>query len=320
MPPMIVRFAVDSDALGMNSPETLIGLSNHQRLIECWEDWGILIHEEDFENSIKALPPLRQTLWKDALRVNRHALFPNSQHSLSKVMTSEDLSLFTGHLDLACLDEVRAVLVGMPEEETSFMAEGLGLEVCRIDLADRSRAFGTSRELSKEPIISGTRVDDVWQERFAMLEAFSRHITLADRYCIERHKYCASRQRRSGLRKIITTLGQAGQTHSLNVCCSDYNCKEHDAVTLLRDLVQSMNQGGLDSVRLYVAPETFFKRHFHYRYLRFDRTMCQLDTGTEALEGVRVTKLCAFSVLPYNRAKKQLEEDLRQQANEFVIL
>jgi hypothetical protein len=259
-------------------------------------------------------------LWEKAIFMNRTSIFNSPRGCLARVENLDDLRVFRRHLDLACLDEVRASLLGMPEDAVSFLPEDLDLEVCRLDLADRSKAFGKSRRLSKEDIASGRKVDEVWQERFSALAEFSRHITLLDRYSMHNHKLCLKKRQPSGLRKLVTQLGRAGRKRSLTVCCSDKNGSETEAKDLLMDVVMSMNQGGLASANLFVASEDFFSAHVHFRYLRFDRTICSLDTGIEVLAGTSVRRLCEFKMSHWNKDLRKLEDELKRSSSFYKIL
>lgn len=188
---MLVRFALDLEA--MTSGLTQVNWetrSLHERIIEKWTHYGILVHPgEAFDKSpvyqaIVNLPGEFAKLYKTAFKTGRLRCTagPTQWTGLGNAEKEADFVSLRGNVNLACLDEVRAEFVGLNPSDISREILDGAIEIVRTRTIDRAQRFLKAEEQSRTAIKEGTRVSDVWKDKFADLAAFARQIVIVDRY------------------------------------------------------------------------------------------------------------------------------------------
>jgi hypothetical protein len=326
MASLIVRFAVDPDALAMESGSPSARRAAHARLIRHWHDFGILVHEgadchgKRLSEAIGELPQELRKMWKAALAHNRRAPAGKKWRSPATIDSPKDLKSLNGQVDLVCFHETRAELLGMPEDTLSWQPDGRELRICRLEDIDQSDDFLTARRLSNEIIEAEYSVEALWEERFEMLASVCRHVTVVDRYAVQNHILFEERGEPSGLRKLLSELDESETEHSVTVYSAiQQECSEKYMVHVMRDLAAELDEGGLSELSLYVTDNQTFGGIVHHRYLRFNGAVCILDTGIQVLGGETVNRTCLFQLLYDSRIIEHEENELRRHSSLHVI-
>jgi hypothetical protein len=77
-------------------------------------------------------------------------------------------------------------LLGVPEDDASFVEAASGIEVARVDLPRESQRFQTAIAVAGADIPRNTDRSNVWTERFEPLASVTKTVTILDRYAVIR--------------------------------------------------------------------------------------------------------------------------------------
>lgn len=299
---MIIRFAVDSTAFADDKSDLAAERAVHLRLIELWEKYGILVSDSDPISASNLAKKLEQSdqsirkLWIEAMKKNRRRSARGGIPALETAETADALLSWQHEIDVALLEKTRAVLAGLPPDDDCYQCASAGIEICRFDLADRSKRFAEAIALSVAPIAKGTLVSTVWRDRFLPAAGVcKKQITVVDRYCAANH--AASKLRGSaysGLRKIVTEVNAMSLGVGMTLYSSPADRSEADVVAAVTDLIANTNRNGIREFTLHLCDEAKFGRSIHGRYVRFDNVVLDIDTGLEVLEGKHVIRDSSF--------------------------
>lgn len=313
---MIIRFAVDPEALAMQSFPAPLRRSLHDNMLRLWSRLGVLVHSgKSFEQSqlsaaIRELPQDVRKMWLAAIKQNRIQQGPPNWSGVTSLEAPEDLGASTKNIDVLCLDEVRAALLGLPEEQESIQLSSSNLELVRFDCVNRANVFLQAEELANEPIEKDTKILEVWRQRFDRLARLSRHIVLMDRFALESaHK---RGDPHSGLRRFLMELNKSANTCGVVIYTSVKEFQPHELIGHFTQIWQSVPSGGVRKVQLYLVDDRDFMGIAHDRYIRFEKTVCEIGMGIDILTGQKVWRTSSFSLKPLNRVVRDVETALRE--------
>ncbi len=214
-------------------------------------------------------------------------------------------------MDLVCLDETRAELLGLAESEVSFFTPPVGPEVVRFDSLDAARVSLEMVSISEQPIQRGRKVSDVWKERFRLLASVSKFVIVVDRYAGE--NLC---KKSDGLARFIRELDGAGKSCQLAIFTAS---KDFSAAQIAK-AIQSINlaRGGVREIEVNILDDRDMGVTAHDRFVRFDETVCEIGTGVEVFNGTTVYRDASFS-FKMGDAHRETEKRLRLQTQRRVL-
>lgn len=324
---MLVTFAIDASAMRETDGDVARTRSSHERLVEAWQKYGVLVltgpdaKQDPFIMALSKLssPGLRK-LWIEAVRRNRKAVSASFK-SPDSIEDAGDLASFRGRLDLLCLESHHAHTLGVPTDQTSVDVLGGVLELCRFDCADRTRSFSAAECSATAPVAEGADVNRVWKERFSRLTKYSKRLVVVDRYCAS--NLLTRRDGQDGLTRLLQGVAASSPGHQLTIhSATQAGETAKDAADQLSRRLSALEGKGLESVDFYLSADFAFRKVAHYRYVRFDDTVCQLDTGLELLAGTRVYRTVLISTSHISRLGTLATDEgvLRQKSQRFKVL
>lgn len=282
---MLVRICLDEEV--MHKPST--GLSNwlaaHKRLIQVWRTQGILVMPYDKDEAASKfllgddLPQSIRIQWKEALRRCRYIKADEIDGAMKD--DGVDIAKYAGLIDELCLEEMKAELVfNLPPDETSIIMPEYNVEVCRFENIDQTDYFQKAQQLASSYIEQGEPLSQVWNQRFVLLAKHSKHVAIIDRYALQDGDGI------NGLRQLMINLDRDGKGASLAVFASVEKGQSADELSeRIRRIYHEMSRGGLRSVKAVLAQSAYFSHESHGRFVRFDNSVCEIDTGISVFAG-----------------------------------
>lgn len=320
---MIVPFAIDADALAF-APGGDFGaqLAIHGRLLNTWRCVGVLVHggdqfaQSELARGVSDLPQQVKVLWQKALRTHRCLGAGATWKPLSSFTTQAEMALVRDRFDVGCLEDTRAVCLEVPLHQVSVLIDGQGPEICRWSLADRADSFTRALAAADLPIPRGEAVDKVWRERFLPSARLCRKgVSIIDRYAASNHI-----QGRGGLARFLLECERVlqGRTLTLLTAFGD-DCTKREVIASVRSLAATLQTGGIRQIELYVAHQGVFSTDAHYRYVRFDSTIVELDIGLGVLAGAAAYAHCRYRLRAVTQEDSSEETRLRSLMTREVI-
>jgi hypothetical protein len=232
---------------------------------------------------------------------------------LSEVQRLEDLTPFKDLVSLACLDDVRAACVGLPNGQPCTHLGAIDVEICRLDCVDDTQAFERADALGQGWVEAGVRVADLWSERLARPARHARNVVVVDRYAAQNH---LTRPADSGLRRLLVNLDRDAAAVPVRIYSQIPDAHDVEAVERVVDsTVRELSRGGVREVRLLLVPFESFEHLGHDRYVRFDDKLCAIGTGLEVLEKEKVRRRASWQLLLHDRVTRTDEEKLTDRAS-----
>ncbi|MEO7993493.1 MAG: hypothetical protein ABI743_03770 [bacterium] len=272
---------------------------------------------------MKALPQDVRPYWLEAM-VSHRVKHRKDLPSIKSIRTVEDLESFVNSIDLAAVDAVRALELGLEESEESIEFSD-SLEICRFEEADQAKAFERAIWQSSHPIPRKTLVSDLWRERFAKLAEQARNVILVDGHAFNRFLQ-GTPSRVAGLERLLGLLDAASKPAKVEIIAEEPEFGWEVCEGLLRKLRADLRGKGVSELWVYVVPRAAasrddrFARIMHDRYLRFGKHAFALGSGAEVFQGTRTERLCTLSLSLYDESYRDEEGWLRGQAREVLIL
>lgn len=314
---MIVAFAVDPEALPLPGLDAGVRLAVHRRLLKRWRRQGVLVHpgprlsESRLMAAIHALPVDLRKLWKETLTA-AWRLPATALMEFSEVERAEDLRPLKDVVHLACLDETRALCVGLPPGQPCTRLPLIDVEICRLESVDATEAFERADALGEGWVEAGVRVADLWADRFARAARHARNVVVVDRYAAQNHVSTPT----SGLRRLLVNLDGDARAANVRIYSQAPERNEVEAVERAVDsTIRELARGGVSEVRLLLVPFDSFEHLAHDRYVRFDDKVCSIGTGLEVLERDTVRRRASWHLVLHDRVTRTAEERLRDRAS-----
>ena len=209
-------------------------------------------------------------------------------------------------MDLACVEATRAVLyLGLDEHQRSAVLSSGQLEVCKFEYTDRSATINFTRDRVDEEICQGTPVDQLWHERFALLAKISRNVAIVDRYCLQ------PGDEAGGLERFLTELDGCSSGCCVTVHASvEPGQREGTLRDTLAAIKAGLTGGGISDLKLNLVASRDFVQQWHDRFVRFNKTTCDIGQGMSTFSGREVGRATEFHLKPFSRTKREIEENL----------
>jgi hypothetical protein len=320
---VIVPFAIDSEALAFSAGSDIAAhLAVHRRLLNTWRSVGVLVHggdrfaQSELARHVSDLPQQVKVLWQKALKTHRLLGAGASWTPLSSFTTQAELALVRDRFDVGCLDDTRAVCLEIPLDKVSVTIDGQGPEICRWSLADQADSFVRALAAAEVPIPRGEPVDKIWRERFLPSAQLCRKsVAIIDRYAVSNHI-----QGRGGLARFLSECERVlqGRTVTLFTAYGD-DCTKLEVIASVRSLAATLKTSGIRQVELYVGYQGLFGTDAHYRCVRFDSTIIELDIGLGVLAGPAAYAHCKHRMRAMTQEDSSEETRLRSLMAREVI-
>ena len=109
-------------------------------------------------------------------------------------------------------------------------------------------------------------------------------VMLIDRYAVVNHVQRAE----SGLKRLLSECDKVLPGIAVTLLTAyDDDCNSEAVIKAARHLASQLTLGGITQIHLYAGDQRLFATDTHYRYVRFDATVCELDVGIGILAGER---------------------------------
>jgi hypothetical protein len=298
---MIVRFAVDPDALSMNGRAPEDRVATHRRLLQCWAEWGVLVFSggtfrgSELDRAIGVLPCDLRILWRTWIKRHRHRMIagPNWWEGLSRFQSLGEFEGLRDVLDLVCVDADSARRCGVPLGGASQNFTDRGIEIALFEKADESLAFTQAKNRSRKRFVSeGDDIHQVWNECYGGLAQISRNICIVDRYAlIELVEQGGKVEPYAGLEWFLRLLDMysVGCTVII-ISCIEKKTNTKDLLSP-EDISNSMGAlargltRGVYELRLALLDRDDARNFEHYRHIRFNDSVLNFDKGVGAFTG-----------------------------------
>ncbi len=309
---MIVRFGIAPSSVAMSDLTLADQLAAHRRALDVWRNVGALAVDASFERqAVPSLPQHARKLWEVALKAHRKFRV-DSVELLETAKTMDELSTLQVVLDVGCIGQEKWGELCQHEDQTSMLAGPSGPEVCSFRLADQAERFRSARTQAREPIQVDEVRRDVWTNRFAPHLRFARgQATIVDRYALSSH--CL---RKNGLGFVLNKLAAEG-IQKVTVFSAVEGRRPDGCELTEAEIVESAEKlrrpgGRALSIEIFLGDNNAFSKYQHFRYLRFDQTVCRLDTGLTVFNDERVRQRCECAFEPTSERTLADETELRK--------
>lgn len=317
---MLVRLALDTRVFASQDMSDPDGIDACRRLLQALLRAGVYVHPSRDLRSSPLASAIRgianqelRKLWETALTHGiRHGSGPDGWQGLEVALGKPDLGLLDGRCDLAALAPEAAEALKVPRIPGHRLLDHPRMEASWFRHAPSSSAFERANELAQAPIPKGRRVADLWRERFEHLAAYSRDIVVVDRYCVSSSLEGLQKrnERRSGLRFLLERTDAIGTNARVTVIAGMRDDHKHDLVAHVREMSEAFYTG-IKSVELFLLPDWNFGNISHGRRIRFDYSVCEIDTGIDILKDEFVYRHSDFTLKPCSQAHREVERELK---------
>ena len=323
---MLVNVGLHIASLADSGGSAIDLRATHLRFLKLWREVGVLVHagaggqvDRQLLAAVEALPVNLRKLWEEHLKVERKREVGPPFVVFQSVEQRTALAEWVGTIALACVSETRARSLGLSEEAVSVQEAGIP-EVCRLRHADLAVVVQRACELARQPLGLGMSTDEVWDTRFApILSCCDGEIAVVDRYAVARVIKGGSNP--AGLLSFIGRVAAAQPRLKVAVFASPADCGTSDDVLQAAEkAIRGMRLRRHGELTLFVSDtDRDFGRLAHFRAIRFGRTVCEIDSGLEVMEGTQIRRLAQFSVKPCTRSTFDTERALRSVSQRRLI-
>ena len=325
---MLLKFALEPDAIDNSTTQAC-----NNRLIQVWEQFGVLVHPNPRDASIAAIianlhqePKRRwQRTWAQVLRFpHRYRYSPvlgGGEFTFSDISEPSDLAQ-VDEFEVAILEETRALELDMPDGEGKLFGDVEGIRLCDVD---QSQKFQHSHQLSQEIIRINKPVNDLWKERFQRFAEYSQNVVIFDRYAVRDD----NNQNIQGLFRLLDFLDRDANGCNVVIYSSpDPSRNAASEVESIRNALESkaaeLNNGGIKSLEVRLFRDDRFRRPGHDRHIRFDDNVFSIGIGVELFRHSSVQQAtdCSQTVLELNKPEyrtRQLDNDSDGTIADFPI-
>lgn len=273
---MLVKFAVDPQALHKESNPLPL---QFDRLIERWENFGVLVNAWEVEDKIDSIEfSIREQLeeiFKDDEPPLRYRFIADTVPQVAWDTLDDDnigsLNGWDGHFELAIIEETLAEIIGVGETGTPLSTEQRqelcgNVEPIGLAIADQARAWRRASTISRRGFEVGDDHETLWNERFSRLVEFSSQIVIIDAYALHDRQF-------SGFLKLLQLIDRDGQSCRVTLFSSPFEDTD-EAVAKIRERLQEevgrLSGGGVRQVTVRLLP---LDKQEHDRRIRFDRSV-----------------------------------------------
>ena len=320
---MLVKFALELEAIGKSTRKEKL-----QTFLESWIKSGILVHpnlkDEVTKNKIseisRVLDQKPQQLWNyiwSTARKNSTLLRQQTHHNVDTlawdtIQAYDDLAIYHDEFEVALLEETRATVLGIPEDESEFFGNLEGIRFSDIVL---------STKLNKDSTFTiriGDEREGLYEEKFHALAVHSRDIVIVDRYALEEDHirgvfWLLDRLMRDSIGCGVTIYSSVGD--------SNYQRESRLIENEFREFFEQ-SKGGINIKVLLFAGDVF-NTYAHDRHIRFNNHVFHIGRGLYVFgreQNDRETE-CSLEVLKDKRQEKErnLEDHSHRLIHTFVL-
>ena len=324
---MLVEFAIDPEAiLELGRLERPRRREVSRRLLKLWALHGFLVipgATPRILEEIKRLPQDVRKDWEEAL-VQHRPRTAQGLPCLSTVHCESDLAPFRQVIDVASLDAVRAMELGLTDDDDSRSFEG-DVEVCRFESTDLAKAFEAAELSSREPIAAEFSVSDLWRDRFRKLAASAKNIVIVDRYALS-GVLPETQTKQSGLTRLLSLIDQSSKQAKVEIIGEEpeYDPDLQIVIQRLTDHRHLLRNRGVSELHLLTVPRARawgekFANLSHGRYVRFGNRVVTLDIGVDVFSGTHTPRLCQVGMTMFPGSYRDAENALRHLARGVLI-
>jgi hypothetical protein len=148
---MPVPFVLEPDVFQPGSGDRLGWIASHERLLQTWGKFGVLVlpaKREEISEVIGRLPQDLRMKWQRALQSSSYRTKICSDLDSQEIFeTIERLVALRNDVNVACLEDTRASCFGIEGDMLSRIIEDGNFEICRLDSVDQTRFFREETEL-----------------------------------------------------------------------------------------------------------------------------------------------------------------------------
>ena len=282
---MLIRFAIDPSALSLSDRPAWETLGDHVRCMKYGWRYGILIYSgAEFEKSdiwraVEKLPQEFRTRWHVAFKKMRKRKGPPDWLGLGHNISLKDIQELCDDVQVACLEEVGAEIVGFPENEIVFQVQPNGPEIVRLSSIDHATPFNCAEAASGRLIPEGLGLDELWRDRFKDVASFSQYISIVDRYAVENFH----EGKRRGLERLLKEIDGTAKGAKVRIYAGIKKYARSDLEQSVKDIL--LGRGGVREIEMFLVPSGQFSQPSHDRFLRFDDDVYDIGFGVGVFDG-----------------------------------
>ena len=288
-----------------------------------WPSHGVLIMPPDFENTFNqsGLDSHRLSEWKkfvthDAHRKS-HLTTEFAGFTWARLESWDDLDRYDSHIDLALLQDVRAALFGLVEDDIPCVHDPR--QKVPIDIARGHHVLSACkvREVEDRAMKAVTPFESpeqVWQERFRRHAKHSTSVAVVDKFAIEDWTGL-----RLFLEKLVTDGWQSEvktQTVDVYTTYQHFNGQGQGNPSSIKSKIEA-EAARLSNELNFQVPNVRINVNLlhpadvpHDRWIRFDKNILELGKGLATLEANR-NQAFSFQLKKEDIGRQQQEMRLK---------
>jgi len=196
-------------------------------------------------------------------------------------------------VELVCLDSKDGPAFSIPADQPCFLDAATGIEVCRIDCVESSKAFSAAYDKLKGAFRKGETRERILNDFIEPHAKLHSKIVVVDRYAIERH--IEGNGSPTGFVSILRSLNSMPNSIYLTIYSAICTIDTKAWTDNIRTTLKKLGPGSLAEVVVYLCPPKLFSKNVHHRYIQFGPDAALfLDFGLELLESAVVQKNCKY--------------------------
>ncbi|GAB2875852.1 hypothetical protein GCM10027093_09120 [Paraburkholderia jirisanensis] len=298
---MLIKFAVDPEALDARNLEHSLAVALHRRVIESWREVGIFVHagtrltESPFLEHVDKLPVALKSLWINALKANKRVPcsvewdgdFGNSLESQLDVLARIDLALLES-AKVTCYTDI-----GDAEHSACVPAFG-DVELCRFHSVEQSIRLNQARATQHTSLLKDANNADEWSKRYSAWLRICDNVVVVDRYGAQDYLRSFRGAEKPGLTRMLDTVHARGKSAPANVTLFVGDPKISSDVAEFVGELRKFSGDGIREIKLNLVDDRVFRQHAHHRYMRCDYAVFGMDRGIGAFSGALAHANCVL--------------------------
>lgn len=316
---MIVRFAIDPDALLFSGYEPALQSKFTEDLFRVWRHCGILDLRScsggvtSLCDRIERLEQPRRSMWKEFLMRAQHWGLVQPVSAVASNGDLGDSMSVNPPVDVIAIKRDAAKAQGFRPDE---LARAGNPEVCRLEGIGESPAFRSAEEVrEKGKCQRGELVQHIWNQLFKPLVDVFDPIVIIDHYCTNSTSLLTATAGQSGIERFLSFVDASSadaRPKNIQIYSAQDDGFREDVVRRLHAFVKGLPNKRIGTLDLFTIPGKHFGRIVHYRYVRFHNYHClQLDHGLEILRSERLDKTIPYAFLEFDEVFRSDEAALR---------
>ena len=306
---MLVKFVIEPEAIDNSTTPAHI-----RRLLGKWERFGVLVYpargDAVIRDTLRRLSPAAKKCWMVTLgkvaksHRNYYRWLTRDARTWEwwNLRTADAMARGVGQFEVALLDESRATILDIPDGESKSFAEVEGIRLWDVDV---SRQFARSEEMSTESIRLGAQIEDVWEQRFQRLAAYSKDVVVVDQYALQQGQI-------GGTLRLLRLLDRDSDQCDVTVYSAGDDVAHIERV--VRQQATQLGAGGIRCIQVKLFQGNGFRIYAHDRHVRFDSSVFRIGRGTRVfVQDVvgETTDVALTTLRPGSSEQKENDLDAR---------